>query len=157
MLSPTIREELGRLRQIELARAAERRGRLVTAPQLASARRAISALLAVVLRRPWASSTDGRPTTAESLGEPFVSFRVLGSEAPAPLSRHRTGATRYPARRSQRVPRARARTIVIPLGVPETLSGQVHGGGPCSEYLADAQNGARAIGRQRRGWTWPRR
>jgi hypothetical protein len=60
MLSPTIREELGRLRQIELAREAERRGRLTSIPQATIPRRATSAFVAL-LRRRLALPTGPRP------------------------------------------------------------------------------------------------
>jgi hypothetical protein len=59
MLNPTIREELGRLRQIELAREAERRARLATDTQAAPTRRETSVLLARLHRRT-AAPRDGR-------------------------------------------------------------------------------------------------
>jgi hypothetical protein len=60
MLNPIIREELGRLRQSELAREAERRRRFVAAPHRASTRRASSALVALFHRRFKAQGTRRR-------------------------------------------------------------------------------------------------
>jgi hypothetical protein len=80
MLSPTIREDLGRLRQIELAREAERRGRLAIAPQASFARRKSSAFLALLSRRSMASASP-RPQESRALrDEPFVALRALSSD-----------------------------------------------------------------------------
>ena len=80
MLAPTIREDLGRLRQIELAREAERLGRLAAVPQAPSARRTASALLAL-LRRPKPAAGARPHDDARGPGdEPLVSLRLLGNE-----------------------------------------------------------------------------
>jgi hypothetical protein len=84
MLSPTIREDLVRLRQIELARQVERSRGLATAPQTASPRRVTSVLLALLHRR------TTRPASAypqDSLGfgdRPFAPLRVVDGERHAP-------------------------------------------------------------------------
>jgi hypothetical protein len=80
MFSPTIRADLVRLSQIELACRAERGRRLSASPQTASARRGTSLLLALLHRRTMPPATD-RHQDSRALGDhPFVPPRVVDGE-----------------------------------------------------------------------------
>jgi hypothetical protein len=88
MLSPTIREDLGRLRQIEIARQAERRGRLATVREGTTARKTTPAFLKLFRHRT-APSRSARTHEGPALGdEPFVSLRLLSGEKKRVLSNH---------------------------------------------------------------------
>jgi hypothetical protein len=88
MHSPTIREDLSRLSQIELARRAERRRRLTTAPRGASTRRLSSAVLAL-LRRQSTTPREPSPYDSRALGDqPRSSLLVLGLSTTRRLSNH---------------------------------------------------------------------
>jgi hypothetical protein len=84
MLSPTIRQDLVRFRQIELARQAERSRRLATAPQAASPRHVTSVLLAFLHRRTTGPASP-YPQDSRAFGDrPFVPLRVVDGERHAP-------------------------------------------------------------------------
>jgi hypothetical protein len=95
MFSPTIREDLSRLRRSELTRRAERHRRLAPVPRARSARRVISALLAIIQRHATLPASSRSRRGVARGDRPFVSLResVANDTRPdRPLRAPKSGA-----------------------------------------------------------------